>query len=307
MMSSAISSFQEAFDIKGEVGRLIDIATSETLLGADWQQNLQICDKINAGGKEAAKDAVRSLRKRMKHKNPKVQLLSLSVLEAAVKNCGPELLMQVASKDLMGDLQAFVLQPDVELGVQRKVLQLVQAWGEAFKDTREDMPLFYETYSALKSQGIRFPEYDPTLAPTGRPQDRMSAGAGGMSVQRGGSGGQGGADFGGRNQQPPREAAPATFDSEKLFSDLEQVKMQTTLLSDMLGEVNGKSEDVADNKLLSELVRNCRVFNQRIMKLVEQVQEDDIIPHLVSVNEELIKALELYDDKAKEYLGNRPG
>ncbi len=52
-MNSAISSFQEAFDIKGEVGRLVDIATSETLLCADLQQNLQICDKVNAGGKEA--------------------------------------------------------------------------------------------------------------------------------------------------------------------------------------------------------------------------------------------------------------
>lgn len=156
MMNSAISSFQDAFDIKGEVGRLVDIATSETLLGADWQQNLQICDKVNAGGKDAAKDAVRTVRKRLKNKNTKVQLLALSVLEAAVKNCGHDLLMQVGSRDVMTELQAIALQPNGDAALQRKTLQLIQAWGEALRDA-PDMPLFYETYASLKSQELRLP------------------------------------------------------------------------------------------------------------------------------------------------------
>lgn len=44
--------FVQAFDLKGEVGRLIDIATSDTLIGPDWEMNQQICDKIELNPKE---------------------------------------------------------------------------------------------------------------------------------------------------------------------------------------------------------------------------------------------------------------
>ena len=46
MMSNAIRSFKEAFEIQGELGRLVDAATSEMQLGVDWQANMQICDKV---------------------------------------------------------------------------------------------------------------------------------------------------------------------------------------------------------------------------------------------------------------------
>ena len=46
MMSNALRSFKEAFEIQGELGRLVDAATSEMQLSVDWQANMQICDKV---------------------------------------------------------------------------------------------------------------------------------------------------------------------------------------------------------------------------------------------------------------------
>jgi hypothetical protein len=43
---------EQAFELKGEVGKLIDAATSENLIGPDWQLNMQICEKINKTPKE---------------------------------------------------------------------------------------------------------------------------------------------------------------------------------------------------------------------------------------------------------------
>jgi hypothetical protein len=152
-----IKSFQQVFDIKTEIGRLVDAATSETLLGPDRGQNIRVCEAVNSNSnpKDGAADAVRELRKRLRHKNPKVQLLSLNLADQLVRNCGYDLHHQVASKDFMTDMQNLVsgMNAEVDMEVNRKALLLLQCWGESFKDLREEFPLYYEIYASLKSQG----------------------------------------------------------------------------------------------------------------------------------------------------------
>jgi len=41
----ALSSFQETFEIKGEIGLMVDDATSEELMAADVNLNRGICQK----------------------------------------------------------------------------------------------------------------------------------------------------------------------------------------------------------------------------------------------------------------------
>ena len=53
-----------------------------------------------------------------------------------VKNCGPELHLQVATKDFMGDLTHLTQPGNADGRVTRKVLQLVHAWGMAFKEVQ---------------------------------------------------------------------------------------------------------------------------------------------------------------------------
>jgi len=59
---------------------LIEKATSELLPQAqeDLAYNLEVCDMIK-GKRVSAKDAMRSLKKRLGHRNPNVQMLTLKV------------------------------------------------------------------------------------------------------------------------------------------------------------------------------------------------------------------------------------
>lgn len=147
-MQSYINAFQEAFDIKGEVGRLVDAATCETLVGPDWQLNMQIVQKVNSSSEAGyvprtrkppkknphlvrlipfawawrrltglslafcrAKDAAKTLRKRLLHTNPRIARNALTLTETLVQNCGRELHAQIATREFMDDVKAMILNP----------------------------------------------------------------------------------------------------------------------------------------------------------------------------------------------------
>ncbi|CAD6233609.1 unnamed protein product [Miscanthus lutarioriparius] len=88
-------------------GSMVDRATSDHLIGPDWAKNMEICDICNRDPGQS-KDVVKALKKRIGHKNPKVQLLALTLLETAIKNCGDILHMHVAERDILHEMVKIV-------------------------------------------------------------------------------------------------------------------------------------------------------------------------------------------------------
>ncbi|XP_078081872.1 hepatocyte growth factor-regulated tyrosine kinase substrate isoform X5 [Mustelus asterias] len=140
----------------GPFERLLDKATSQLLLETDWESILQICDLIRQGDAQA-KYAVGAIKKKLNDKNPHVVLYSLEVLESVVKNCGQTVHDEVANKQTMEELKE-LFKKQTESNVRTKILQLIQAWAQAFRNEPK-YKVVQDTYQIMKVEGNIFPEF----------------------------------------------------------------------------------------------------------------------------------------------------
>ncbi|ORE02877.1 ubiquitin binding protein [Rhizopus microsporus var. microsporus] len=137
---------------------VVEKATSELL--PVGQENLplylEISDQIRSK-KVNPKDAMRSLKKRLAHKNPNVQLATLSLVDTCVKNGGNAFLREIASREFMDELVSILKAPTgCNIDVKNKLLEIIQTWGMASRNNR-DLGYMHDTYALLKAEGTQFP------------------------------------------------------------------------------------------------------------------------------------------------------
>ncbi|XP_078257526.1 hepatocyte growth factor-regulated tyrosine kinase substrate isoform X1 [Rhinoraja longicauda] len=140
----------------GPFERLLEKATSQLLLETDWESILQICDLIRQGDAQA-KYAIAAMKKKLNDKNPHVVLYTLEVLESVVKNCGQTVHDEVANKQTMEELKE-LFKKQTETNVRTKILQLIQAWSQAFRNEPK-YKVVQDTYQIMKVEGNTFPEF----------------------------------------------------------------------------------------------------------------------------------------------------
>ncbi|KAI8814267.1 putative vacuolar sorting-associated protein [Cladochytrium replicatum] len=143
---------------------LIEKVTSENLpVGSeDVELSLEIADKIKSK-QFPAKSTAQFLKKRINHKNPNVQILTLKLVDFCVKNAGHHFVVEVASREFSENLSSLVRAYSTNKDVKDKILALVQAWGIAFKP-KSELSTMVELYETLKREGFGFPAVDRALS-----------------------------------------------------------------------------------------------------------------------------------------------
>ncbi|KAG0744705.1 hypothetical protein G6F57_008081 [Rhizopus arrhizus] len=137
---------------------VVEKATSELLPAGqeDLALYLEISDEIRSK-KVNPKDAMRSLKKRLLHKNPNVQLATLSLVDTCVKNSGDTFVREIATREFMDELVSILKAPTgCNLDVKNRILSIIQTWGMASRN-KPTLSYMYYTYALLKAEGMTFP------------------------------------------------------------------------------------------------------------------------------------------------------
>ncbi|XP_026887815.2 TOM1-like protein 2 isoform X2 [Electrophorus electricus] len=285
------------------VGQCIEKATDGSLQSEDWTLNMEICDIINET-EDGPKDAIRAVKKRLNgNKNYREVMLTLTVLETCVKNCGYRFHALVTNRDFIDGVLVKVISPknNPPAIVQDKVLALIQAWADAFRSS-PDLTGVVHVYEEMKRKGIEFPRSDlETLSPIHTPQRLQGAPEGDIKPSA--------------PSQPKAQPNPAPVPAYsaplahtppqipnlhvagpinptpeqicRLRSELDIVRGNTKVMSEMLTEMVPGQEDPSDHELLQELNRTCRAMQQRIVELISRVSNEEVTEELLHVNDDL--------------------
>ncbi|XP_061893290.1 TOM1-like protein 2 isoform X4 [Entelurus aequoreus] len=285
------------------VGQCIERATDGGLPHEDWALNMEICDIINETD-EGPKDAIRALKKRLSgNKNYREVMLALTVLETCVKNCGHRFHAQVANRDFIDGVLVKIISPKTNPPtiVQDKVLSLIQAWADAFRSS-PDLTGVVHIYEELKRKGVEFPMADlDALSPIHTPQRGTPEVDPGMikylapaatptiiTTTTSASSSPKPATNSSATHISPHGAITATPEQiSRLRSELDVVRGNIKVLSEMLTEMVPGQEDSSDLELLQELHRTCRAMQQRVVELISRVSNEEVTEELLHINDDL--------------------
>ncbi|GMP86068.1 hypothetical protein CsSME_00038998 [Camellia sinensis var. sinensis] len=263
----------------------VEKATSDLLMGPDWTLNMDICDSINANHWEA-KDAVKAVKKRLQHRNPKVQLLALTLLETMVKNCGEHVHFQIVERNILQEMLKIVKKKylQTDFNVRDKILVLLDSWQEAFGGPGGKYPQYFWAYEELKHAGVVFPKRSPDAAPIFTPPVSHST----LSHAQAG--------YGMPNNASTRLDEAMTADMENLsLSSLNSMRNVLDLLADMLQAVNPSDRASVKDEVIVDLVDQCRSNQKRMMQMLTTTTDEELLSQGLELNDSLQSVLAKHD------------
>ncbi|XP_005926741.1 target of Myb protein 1 isoform X4 [Simochromis diagramma] len=237
------------------VGQRIERATSSSLPSEDWELNMEICDIINSS-EEGPKDALRAIKKRIVgNKNFKEVMLTLTVLETCVKNCGYRFHILVTTRDF---IEGFLVRSIIPRNnppqiLHDRVLGIIQAWADAFRSS-PDLTGVVSVYEDLRRKGLEFPA----------------------------------------NQLEGYTPPEAPKKVKKLKAELGVVRSNLTMMSDLMSQLDPVTVKQADMELLEQLYTVCKEMQDRIVKIVPRLSEEKLIEELLATNDEMNTAFNRY-------------
>ncbi|KAL3675145.1 hypothetical protein R1sor_025093 [Riccia sorocarpa] len=269
---------------------LVDKATSDLLIGPDWAMNLDICDVIN-GDPGQAKDVVKAVKKRLGNKNPRVQLLALTVLETLIKNCGEVVHQQVAEKDVLHEMTKIVKKKS-DMQVRDKILALLDSWQEAFGGPRGKYHQYYMAYDELRRAGIEYPDRAPeNSVPIFTPPQTQPIAAGHPSHGHGRGYVHGSPAY----TSPRVEAAMAAEPPGMSLTDIETARSGIEVLTEMLNAINPREKEAVFDEVVVDLVEQCRTSQRRVMQLVNTTSDEELLRQGLALNDDLQRILAKHD------------
>ncbi|KAK3005409.1 hypothetical protein RJ639_016399 [Escallonia herrerae] len=275
----------------------------------NWRKNKMLEQKSPQNGEKVearqAKDVVKGIKKRIGSKNPKVQLLALTLLETIVKNCGDIVHMHVAEKGVLHEMVRIVKKkPDFH--VKEKILILIDTWQEVFGGARARFPQYFAAYQELlmlfvyvllfsiimsfllsslppiylcQRMGAVFPQRNERSAPVFTPPQTHPLTSLPPNL---------------RNQEYGQEAAESSAEAEfptLSLSEIQNARGIMDVLTEMLSAIDPENKEGLRQEVIVDLVEQCRTYKQRVVHLVNSTSDESLLCQGLALNDDLQRLL----------------
>uniref|UniRef100_A0A7N8Y0Y6 Target of myb1 like 2 membrane trafficking protein n=1 Tax=Mastacembelus armatus TaxID=205130 RepID=A0A7N8Y0Y6_9TELE len=192
----------------------------------------------------------------------------------------------------------------------REVMLALTAWADAFRSS-PDLTGVVHIYEELKRKGIEFPMADlDALSPIHTPQrgtpEVDPAMLKYLAPASPATGTPNPAPNPASATQMSHVSSPITATPEqiaRLRSELDIVRGNIKVMSEMLTEMVPGQEDASDLELLQELNRTCRAMQQRVVELISRVSNEEVTEELLHVNDDLNNIFLRYERYERYRLG----
>ncbi|CAI5746644.1 unnamed protein product [Peronospora destructor] len=275
-------------------------ATSEFEADEDWDRILRVVDALsNVVNRAVLKESVRYLRLRLGDPSSRVVILALTLTESIVKNCGDLVHQEIASESFLREMEALYRTHANKRGrtsmeIASRVLDMIQAWGEAFLPFRHEYPLFVDTYHNMRKKGIKFPnQYDESKVPVLTPPMDVTS-----EVRCGATSERSVQTYG------PNLINTSSYSNTSSglggLSILELYGVATNVLEmfeDMLYEAQKDTCAISSHGVMEELAVEVREVVHRMEGAIRLAvrEEDQNLEKYLSINDDLHAALKKYD------------
>ncbi|XP_057774088.1 TOM1-like protein 1 [Salvia miltiorrhiza] len=281
-MSSMSFKMKEFFQGPSQTDSLIEEATAETLDEPDWATNLELCDMIS-NERVNSVEFIRGIKKRFMCKSPRVQYLTLMLLETFVNNC-ERAFSEVAAERVLDEMVKLIEDPLTVINNRNKALILIETWGQPSNELRY-LPVYQETCKSLIARGIRFPRRDIENLSNLFTPPRSVAGSDSLELCH--------------------EIPAQRFSAEQTKEAFDVARNSIELLNSVLS--SSPAEDILLDDLTITLARQCRESQYTVQMIIETAGDNEaLLFEALHVNDEIQKVLSKYEDMKKSLVPQEP-
>ncbi|KAI8068660.1 hypothetical protein BC940DRAFT_298746 [Gongronella butleri] len=286
----------------------------------EWYQFQQLMESMNMQ-ESGPREAIEAIRKRLKHGSQEQKMRVLEILKLLMENSPQQFRRQLASNEKMRERFEIILSsPEEEMQVKKQLLSLLGAWCQKYKGEPGSRALASVYESGLARLGKKSRSRSSSAAaaqPVSSSEPSSSSALVSVSPSSSPSQQQ-------RRSMPPpvkpprpvdespkkkktkprsQSSASATFNFQtakpKIIQEIALANQHANQLANALKLIN-TTEDGWDARLqhdqrLQEIRAECEESKKRIVKYARLVEDEEWIGTLLSTNEELLKALDMYD------------